>query len=147
MKANMFPERAGLILFLCLACPMPGQVTSPIAGLTYEGLIPVPNWATSGANQEATDLSSFNPVTQVLYYADRVNHGVIAIDTKTNSILGWVPVPNCVGSCPSGVLAIPDLQELVVTDRAQRVYIYDLALPGTQPAVVTVPTAIDELDY
>jgi len=147
MKANMFPERAGLILFLYLACPIPGQVTSPSAGLTYEGLIPVPNWATSGANQEATDLSSFNPVTQVLYYADRVNHGVIAIDTKTNSILGWVPVPNCVGSCPSGVLAIPDLQELVVTDRATSVYIYDLALPGTQPAAVTVPTAIDELDY
>ena len=59
---------------------IPGQVATPKAGLTYLGLIPVPNWATSGPNQEATDLSSFNPVTQVLYYADRVNHGVIAIN-------------------------------------------------------------------
>jgi hypothetical protein len=102
MKTNMFPVRAGLILFLCLAASAPGQVTSPTASLTYKGLIVVPNWATSGTNQEATDLSSFDPVTQILYYADRVNHGVLAIDTKTNSILGWVPVPNCVGSCPSG---------------------------------------------
>src|SRR5580704_15990635 len=139
MKANMFAPRAGLIFVLCLAGSMPAQVTSPAGGLTYQGLISIPNWATSGANQEATDLSSFDPVTQVLYYADRVNHAVIAIDTKTNSFLGWVQVPNCVGSCPSGVLAIPDLQELVVTDRATSVYIYNMALPGTQPAVVTVP--------
>lgn len=123
------------------------QVTAPKAGLTVLGVLPVPNWATSGANQEATDLSSFDPLTQVLYYADRVNHAVLAIDTKTNSILGWVPVPNCVGSCPSGVLAVPDLGKLVVTDRATTVYIYDLNLPGSQPVAVTVPTAIDELDY
>jgi hypothetical protein len=56
-------------------------------------------------------------------------------------------VPNCVGSCPSGVLAIPDLQMLVVTDRATTTYIYNLALPGAQPAAVTVPSGIDELDY
>lgn len=124
-----------------------GQVATPSAGLIYKGLIPVPKWATSGPNQEATDLSSFNPVTQVLYYADRVNHAVLAIDTKTNSILGWVQVPNCTGSCPSGVLAIPDLQKLVVTDRATTVYIYDLDVPGSPPAAVKVPTAIDELDY
>src|SRR6266849_1022506 len=123
------------------------QVATPKAGLTYVGLIPVPNWATSGPNQEATDLSSFNPVTQVLYYADRVNHAVLAIDTKTNSVLGLVPVPKCTGSCPSGVLVVTDLQKLVVTDRATTVYIYDLDLPGSQPAAVTVPTAIDELDY
>jgi hypothetical protein len=147
MKANMFPGRAGLTLLLCLAGSLSAQVTSPAAGLTYEGLIVVPNWATSGTNQEATDLSSFDPVTQVLYYADRVNRGVLAIDTKSNSILGWVPVPNCVGSCPSGVLAVPDLQTLVVTDRANTVYIYNMALPGAQPAAVSVPTAIDELDY
>jgi len=123
------------------------QVATPSPGLTYLGVIPVPNWTTTGPNQEATDLSSFNPVTQVLYYADRVNHAVLAIDTKTNTVLGLVPVPNCTGSCPSGVLVVPDLQKLVVTDRATTVYIYDLDLPGSQPAAVTVPTAIDELDY
>src|SRR5260370_24557313 len=123
------------------------QVATPKAGLTYVGLIPVPNWATSGPNQEAVDLSSFNPVTQVLYYAERVSHSVIAIDTKTNSLVGSVQVPNCTGSCPSGVLVVPDLQKLVVTDRATTVYIYDLDLPGSLPAAVKVPTAIDELDY
>jgi len=122
-------------------------VATPSAGLINKGLILVPNWATSGPSQEATDLSSFNPVTQVLYYADRVNHAVLTIDTQTNSILGWVRVPNCSGSCPSGVLAIPDLQKLVVTDRATTVYIYDLDLPGSPPAAVKVPASIDELDY
>ncbi len=123
------------------------QVATPTAGLRNLGLIPVPNWATSGPNQEATDLSSFNPATSVLYYADRVNHSVLAIDTKTQNVLGSVPVPNCTGSCPSGVLVVPDLQKLVVTDRATMTYIYDLDLPGSQPAAVKGPTAVDELDY
>ena len=124
-----------------------GQVATPTAGLRNLGLIPVPNWATSGPNQEATDLSSFNPATSILYYADRVNHAVLAIDTKIQSVVGMVQVPNCTGSCPSGVLVVPDLQKLVVTDRATTTYIYDLDLPGSQPAAVKVPTAIDELDY
>src|SRR2546426_11246243 len=123
------------------------QVATPSASLTNLGVISVPNWTATGPNQQATDLSSFNPVTQVLYYADRVNHAVLAIDTKTNSVLGFVPVPKCTGSCPSGVLVVPDLQKLVVTDRATTVYIYDLDLPGSPPAAVIVPTAIDELDY
>jgi hypothetical protein len=127
---------------------MLGQVTTPTAGLNYEGLIPVPNWTTTGATAESVDLSSFNPVTQVLYYADHVAHGVVAIDTKTNSVLGWVPVPNCTASsCPSGVLVVPDLQKLVVTDRGTHVYIYDLTLVGSAPVAVTGPTALDELYY
>ena len=136
-------------LSVCMvsAGTMLGQVATPDAGLTYQGLIPVPGWTTTGATAESVDLSSFNPVTQVLYYADRVAHAVVAIDTKTNSVLGWVPVPNCSGSCPSGVLAVPDLQKLIVTDRGTKVYIYDLNLPGSQPAAVTGPTAVDELDY
>ena len=109
------------------------QVATSSAGLTNLGVISVPNWTAAGPNQQATDLSSFNPVTQVLYYADRVNHAVLAIDTKTNSVLGFVPVPKCTGSCPSGVLVVPDLQKLVVTDRATTVYIYDLDLPGSPP--------------
>jgi len=125
---------------------MLGQVATPDAGLSYQGLIPVPPWTTTGATAESVDLSSFNPVTQILYYADHVNHAVVAIDTRTNSVWGWVPVPNCTGSCPSGVQVIPDLQKLVVTDRATHVYIYDLTL-SAPPVAVTVPTAIDELDY
>lgn len=134
-------------LLLLSAGAVLSQVPAANAGLSYMGVIPIPNWTATGATQEATDLSSFNPVTQVLYYADRVNHAVDAIDTKTNSFLGLVPVPSCTGSCPSGVLVVPDLQKLIVTDRATTVYIYDLNLPGSQPAAVTVPRAIDELDY
>jgi hypothetical protein len=136
-----------LPLLMLSAGTMFGQVATPDAGLTFQGLIPVPTWTTTGPTAEGVDLSSFNPVTQVLYYADRVAHAVIAIDTKTNGILGWVPVPNCSGSCPSGVLVVPDLQKLVATDRGTKAYIYDLNLPGSQPVAVTVPTAIDELDY
>src|SRR5947209_12390533 len=134
-------------IFMVSAGTMLGQVATPDAGLTYQGLIPVPGWTTTGGTAESVDLSSFNPVTQVLYYADRVAHAVVAIDTKTNSVLCWVSMPNCSGSCPSGVLAVPDLQKLVVTDRGTKVYIYDLNLPGSQPAAVTGPTAVDELDY
>jgi len=78
-----------------------GQVATPDAGISYQGLIPVPPWTTTGATAESVDLSSFNPVTQILYYADHVNHAVVAIDTRTNSIWGWVPVPNCTGSSPA----------------------------------------------
>jgi hypothetical protein len=149
MKNNGWKSIAGVMALVFSAGSMPGQVATPSAGLAYQGLIPVPNWATSGATAESVDLSSFNPVTSVLYYADKVAHGVIAIDTKTNSVLGWVPVPNCTGtSCPSGVQVAPDLQKLIVTDRATTVYIYDLNLPGTQPVAVTMPgPAADELDY
>jgi DNA-binding beta-propeller fold protein YncE len=127
---------------------MLGQVASPDAGLSFQGLIPVPRWTTTGSTAESVDLASFNPVTQILYYADHVAHAVLAIDTRTNSVLGWVPVPNCTASsCPSGVLVVPDLQLLVVTDRGTHVYIYDLKLPNTAPAAVTVPAGIDELDY
>jgi hypothetical protein len=147
MKTNGMRFATVATVLVLSAGAMFGQVPASNAGLSYMGVIPIPNWTATGATQEATDLSSFNPVTQVLYYADRVNHAVDAIDTRTNSFLGLVPVPSCVGSCPSGVLVVPDLQKLVVTDRATTVYIYDLNLPGSQPVAVTVPSAIDELDY
>jgi hypothetical protein len=121
-----------------------GQVATPDSGLTFQGLIPIPGWSTAAAG---IDLTSYNYVTQILYYADRTNHAVLAINTRTNAVVGWVPVPNCTGSCPSGVQVIPDLQKLVVTDRGTKTYIYDLDLPGAAPVAVTVPTAIDELDY
>ena len=134
-------------LFALSAGTMFGQVAAPDAGLSYQGLISVPGWTTTGSTAESVDLASFNPVTQILYYADHLAHGVMAIDTKANSVLGWVPVPNCTGSCPSGVLVIPDLQLLVATDRGTEVYIFDLKLPNTPPVAVIVPSGIDELDY
>jgi hypothetical protein len=136
-----------LILLTLPGGTLLGQVNSTNAGLTFQGLIPVPNWTTTGATAESVDLSSFDPTTQILYYADHVAHAVLAIDTKTNGVVGWVPVPNCTGSCPSGVLVVPDLQLLVATDRGTKAYIFDLKLPNTPPVAVTVPAGIDELDY
>src|SRR5258708_21882884 len=139
---------AALTFLVFSAGTMLGQVATPDAGLMYKGLIPVPRWTTSGATAESVDLSSFDPVTQILYYADHVAHAVVAIDTRTYSVVGWVPVPNCTtSSCPSGVQVAPDIQKLIVTDRVSTAYIYDLTLPGAQPAAVTLPTAPDELDY
>lgn len=124
------------------------QITTPDAGLVYKGMISVPKWTTTGATAASVDLSSFDPVTQILYYADHVSHAVLAIDTRTNSVIGWVAVPNCTSSsCPSGVQVAPDIRKLVVTDRGTHVYIYDLTLTSSPPVAVTVPTAIDELDY
>jgi DNA-binding beta-propeller fold protein YncE len=148
MKISTVMASAVATLFVASTAIMWGQVATPSAGLINWGLIWVPNWTTSGATQQATDLSSFDPVTKVLYYADRANHAVVAIDTNTNYVVGFVQVPNCVGSCPSGVQVAPDLRKLVVTDRATTTYIYDLDLPGSLPVAVTMPgPAADELDY
>ncbi len=147
--AGLKGTMSGIITVLVIAAgTAAAQVATPDAGLVYKGLIPVPRWTTTGATAESVDLSSFNPVTQILYYADHVAHAVLAIDTRTNSVLGWVPVPNCTSSsCPSGVLVVPDLQKLVVTDRVSTAYIYDLTLPGAPPAAVNMPRSPDELDY
>jgi len=103
-----------------------------------------------------------------MYFADRTNKGVSAIDTRTNTYIGTIVVPGCAGlnangqgSCPSGVLVAPDLHKLVITDRSNggaatttvllnHVYIYDLRLGQfTPPAGLALPegTAPDELDY
>jgi len=44
------------------------------------------------------------------------------------------------------VLVVPDLQKLVVTDRAHRYNIYDLTCRARNLPAMTVPTSIDELD-
>ncbi len=148
MKTKKLTLCAVWMVIAFAAANMRGQVTTPNAGLAFKGIVPIPNWTTTGTTAESVDLSSFDPITQILYYADHVAHAVVAIDTKTNSVLGWVPVPSCTASsCPSGVQVAPDIRKLVVTDRGTHVYIYDLSLPGAPPAAVTVPTAIDELDY
>jgi hypothetical protein len=148
MKTNASRLSAVATLLVVSTGTMLGQVASPSAGLTVVGVIPVGSWTTTGPTAESVDLSSFNPVTQILYYADHVAHAVVAIDTKTYSVVGWVPVPNCTASsCPSGVQVAPDIQKLIVTDRVSMAYIYDLTLPGAAPAAVPMPTAPDELDY
>ena len=136
-----------LVLLTFLTGTLWSQVRTPDAGVTTVGLIPVPNWTATGT--VSFDLSTFNPLTRVLYYADRNNHGATAIDTKTNTFVGVVAPPGCTGtSCPSGALVIPDLQKLVLTSRGTTLWIYDLRVPGAEPLTVSpVPNGIDELDY
>src|SRR5262249_62165669 len=89
----------GLVLLTFLTGISWSAVPTPDAGVTTIGVIPVPNWTTTGT--VSFDLSSFNPLTRVLYYADRNNHGATAIDTKANTIVGVVAPPGCTGtSCP-----------------------------------------------
>ena len=134
----------GLLAISCLL----GQGTAPNAGLIYLQTIPIPNWATSGANQANFDLFTFDPVSSVMYVADRVNHSVTAIDTHTNGVIGVIPVPGAPGT--NGVLVIPDLQQLVVTDGKTNVFVYDLRVPGMGPDQYTLPNIggnTDALDY
>jgi hypothetical protein len=124
---------------------------TPNSGLQLLTFIPVPNWLPSNVS---VDLSSFNPQTKILYFADRVNHGATAIDTTTWRVLGTVVtpgVPDCLTATPpcspSGVLVIPDLQKLVITTRDTHTFIYNLRIPGSPPTDITVPSGADETEY
>jgi hypothetical protein len=55
------------------------------SGLQLVQTIPVPNWTVGKAS---TDLFGFNPVTQIMYLADRTNHAITVIDTHINSVVG-----------------------------------------------------------
>src|SRR5262245_37165489 len=147
---------------------------TPLDDLDLLQKIPIPTWSTGGpagsllnATQASTDIWSFDPSTNTMYFADRTNKGVSVIDTNTNTYLGTIVVPGCVGlnaagqgSCPSGVQVAPDLHKLVITDRSNgggagtvllnHIYIFDLKLGQfTPPAGLALPAgfAPDELDY
>src|SRR5215813_2692627 len=163
-----------LSLVMGLASPARAQVSTPVAGLEQLPLIRIPTW-TSGdpatgvsAQVASTDVFSFDPVTHTMYFADRTNRGVSAIDTRTNTYIGTIVVPTCTaglnaagaGSCPSGVLVAPDVRKLVITDRSQvigtttqllnHIFIFDLRLGQfTPPEGLALPEgfAPDELDY
>jgi hypothetical protein len=68
---TMTKWQAGAILtsLVFSAGTLLGQVVTPDSGLTFSGLIPIPNWTTSAAG---VNLSSYDAVNQVLYYADHV---------------------------------------------------------------------------
>jgi hypothetical protein len=152
----------------------PAQAATQLAGLECELIQPIPTW-TSGAaatgvsaDVASTDVFSFDPSTHTMYFADRTNRGISAIDTRTNTYIGTIVVPGCAGlneagqgSCPSGVLVAPDVHKLVITDRSNggtatttvllnHIYIYDLRLGQfTPPGGLELPAgqAPDELDY
>jgi DNA-binding beta-propeller fold protein YncE len=146
-----------LSLGIGVSANAPAATPTPLAGLDFLTQITIPNWTTSGATQASTDIWSFDPLTSTLYFADRINNGVSAIDTAANTYLGTLVVPGCNGTanCPSGVLVAPDLHKLVVTDRnitgtdLNHIFIYDLRILSAPPVQLTLPSgqATDELDY
>jgi hypothetical protein len=164
----------GLVIVLALLLGFgpahTARADTPLAGLQFLTQIKIPTWTTSGATQASTDIWSFDPSTNTLYFADRVNKGVSVINTETNTYVGTLVVPGCdgTGSCPSGVLVAPDLHKLVVTDRLigagatlkdlNHIFIYDLRVLSAPPVTLTVDPAVcnacigaafdtDELEY
>jgi hypothetical protein len=138
-------------LFLTGALLVAGTAVAqsvPNAGLQLAEIVTVPAWTTSGSTQANYDLGAFNPVTRILYVADRVNHSVDAIDARTNTLVGVMPVPG--NPSLNGVLVAPDLQQLVVTDGKNSVFVWDLRLPGSGPTQYVIPnitSGTDALDY
>src|SRR5581483_9083278 len=115
------------------------------SGLHLQQTITVPGWSVGKAN---TDLFGFNPVTRVMYLADRTNHGVDVIDTHTNTVIGLIPLAST--TVVNQPLVAIDLQQLVVSDGAQSVLVWDLLtpMPNGQPTVYTMPaTTPDGMDY
>jgi hypothetical protein len=114
------------------------------SGLTYMQTIPVPNWPQGTSN---TDVFGFNPVTRIMYLADRVNHGVDVIDTHNNFFLGTIPTTVTTAG-PNVPLVAIDQQQLAITDGVSSVFVYDLRQPGSKPDQYVMPsTTTDGLDY
>jgi hypothetical protein len=70
---------------------MSGQQNS---GLQYLQTIGIPGWKATGAAGNANvDLTGYNPVTRMMYLADRTNNGIDVIDTHANVVVGLVKMP------------------------------------------------------
>ncbi|HWD99683.1 MAG TPA: hypothetical protein VG345_11615 [Bryobacteraceae bacterium] len=124
------------------------QPTAPHSNLILLKNIAVPNWTTTGSTQANFDLFTFDGRTQILYFADRTNKSVTVVDAATNQTIGVVPLPS--GGSTNGVVVVPDLHKLVVTDGLTNVFVYDLRVPSTPPDTYTVPNitgGTDALDY
>ncbi len=137
---------------LCLAAALApyaaAQPTAPHSNLILLKNITVPNWTNTGSTQANFDLFTFDAGARVLYMADRTNKSVTVIDAATNQTIGVVPLPST-GST-NGVVFIPELHKLAVTDGLTNVFIYDLRLPATAPETYTIPNitgGTDALDY
>ena len=159
--------RISCILFLAFLFLGFGFTSARASSISLIAQIPIPGWNVTAnptpppplLTNASFDLLSFDPVRQIMYSADRPNRSVDVIDTKTNTLLGFIPVPQQSGgtSNPSGVQVNPDLRQLVVTDRGTGaagggVYIYDLtasAMPSAPVKTLLLPNALatDELNY
>jgi hypothetical protein len=70
------------------------------------------------------------------YLSDVRNHAVAAFDTRTNTLIGEIPVPT--SGSPEVVVA-PELQQLAISDSRGTVFVYDLLVPGASPDVYPIP--------
>jgi hypothetical protein len=103
--------------------------------------ISIPGWKATGTTGNANvDLMGYNPMTRMMYLADRTNTGVTVIDTRTNVVVGLIKMP--AGSVPNGPLVAVNLQQLVLTDGKQSVYVWDLRAPQASPDIYTFPTTV-----
>ena len=117
------------------------------SGLQYLQNISIPGWRATGAAGNANvDLMGYNPVTRMMYLADRTNKGIDVIDTRTNVVVGLINMPPAsvykTPTGPNGVIVAVNLQQLVVTDGLQTVYVWDLRAPQAQPDAYTFPTTL-----
>src|SRR5215813_14391238 len=93
--------RMSCLLFLGFFVLVFNFTSARAANMTLIAEIPIPGWNVTAnptppppLNTNASfDLLSFDPVRQIMYSADRPNRGVDVIDTKTNTLLGIIPVP------------------------------------------------------
>ena len=159
--------RVSYVLFFALFSLVFSFRSVSASSISLIAQIPIPGWNITAnptpppplLTNASFDLLSFDPNRQIMYSADRPNRAVDVIDTKTNTLLGMIPVPLQSGgtSNPSGVQVNPDLRQLVVTDRGNGaagggVYIYDLtasAMPSAPVKTLLLPNAraTDELNY
>ena len=65
------------------------------SSLQYTGqTIQISGWRPTGtAGNANVDLLGYNPVTRMMYLADRTNKGIDVIDTHTNAVVGLIPMP------------------------------------------------------
>ena len=64
------------------------------SGLQYVQNISIPGWKTTGAAGNANvDLMGYNPVSRMMYLADRTNNGIDVIDTHANVVVGLIKMP------------------------------------------------------
>ncbi len=119
------------------------------SGLHLQTVISVPGWTSPSQKGVAnTDLFGYNPVTRMLYLADRTNHAIDVIDTHTNTVVGQIPLAG--NTIPNQPLVAIDLQQLVLSDGVQSVLVWNLIapVPNAQPDVYLMPTTTpDGMDY
>jgi DNA-binding beta-propeller fold protein YncE len=160
-------EKINYALLFALSFVLLSFTSTNASSISLIAQIPIPNWAVTAnpspppplLTNASFDLLSFDPNRQIMYSADRPNKGVDVIDTKTNTLLGIIPIPNACPnggtSCPSGVEVAANVKQLIVTDRGATnggIFIYDLTNSATPSAPVKTITlanarASDELSY